>query len=80
MELLGGALLIVGLFRRQTAIALGFLLLVVTYGHALKEPFFDFTTHIIPRLLLILPALMLGSDADRWSVDYWMKRRSRSGK
>jgi len=38
VELLGGALLIGGWLRRPVAVALGFLLVLVTYGHALKEP------------------------------------------
>lgn len=76
VELLGGTLLIVGWLRRPVAVALGFLLLLVTYGHALTEPFFDVTTHIFPRLLLLLPALMLHTSHDLWSVDAWLARRN----
>ena len=76
VELLGGALLVGGWLRRPVAVALGFLLLLVTYGHALTEPFFDVTTHIVPRLALLLPTLMLNASDDRWSVDAWLARRN----
>ncbi len=68
VELIGG-------LCRPAAVALGFLLLLVTYGHALTEPFFDVTTHIIPRLALILPTLMLNTSDVRWSVDAWLAHR-----
>ena len=41
VELACGWLLGVGLFRRPASIVLGFLLLLVTYGHELKQPVFD---------------------------------------
>ncbi|MGH9846195.1 MAG: DoxX family protein [Blastocatellia bacterium] len=75
VELIAGALLVAGWLRRPVAVALGFLLLVVTYGHALNEPFFDVTTHILPRLALLAPVLIFGAGEDRWSVDAWLARR-----
>ena len=75
VEFLGGALLIAGWLRRPVAVVLGFLLLLVTYGHALSEPFFDVTTHILPRLLLLLPTLMLHTSHDQWSADALLARR-----
>ena len=59
VELVGGALLILGLRVRAALIALGFVLLVVTFGHLLKEPLYEFHTHVIPRLALLLFVLVL---------------------
>lgn len=78
VELVAGALLIVGWRVRDALIALGFVLLVVTFGHLLKEPLYEFHTHVIPRLALLLFVLMLPGDADRFSVDGWLSRRGRS--
>src|SRR5438552_2785640 len=54
VELIAGALVILGLRVRTALIALGFVLLVVTFGHLLKEPLYEFHTHVIPRLALLL--------------------------
>ena len=77
LELIAGWLLVAGWFRRPTAVALGFLLLVVTYGHALKEPLFNVNSHIIPRLLLLLPTWMLSAADDPLSVDGWLAGRKK---
>jgi uncharacterized membrane protein YphA (DoxX/SURF4 family) len=79
VELVGGVLLLVGFRVREALLALGFLLLVVTYGHLLKEPFFDITTHVFPRAILLLIVLAVPRAADVWSVDGWLTRRRRVG-
>src|SRR2546426_2322209 len=43
VELVAGALLLVGFRVREALVALGTLLLLVTYGHLLKEPLFSIT-------------------------------------
>ena len=74
VELTAGWLLVVGLRVRESLIALGFVLVTVTYGHLLKEPLYSFTGHVIPRLvLLVFVALM--ADADRLSIDAWWRDR-----
>ena len=55
--------------------ALGGVLLVVTFGHLLKEPLYEFHTHVIPRLALLLFVLMVPREADRFSVDRLLARR-----
>jgi len=62
-ELATGALMLIGWQVRRVAIGMGFLLLIVTYGHALTQPFFDITTHVFPRLLLVA-AVLAWSDHD----------------
>ena len=56
------------------AIALGFVLAVVTFGHLLKEPLYEFHTHVIPRLALLLFVLVIPREADRFSIDYLISR------
>jgi uncharacterized membrane protein YphA (DoxX/SURF4 family) len=75
VELIAGALLIVGLRIREALIALGFVLIVVTFGHLLKEPLYPFHEHVIPRLALLLFVLMLPPGDDRFSLDYVIRRR-----
>ncbi len=77
VELIAGALLILGLRVREASIALGFVLLLVTFGHLLKEPLYAFHTHVIPRLALLLFVLLLPREADRFSLDALLARRGR---
>ena len=75
VELLAGALVILGWRIREALAALGFVLVIVTFGHLLLEPFYEFHTHVIPRLALLLFVLMLPREDDRLSIDYWLKSR-----
>ena len=76
-QLTAGWLLVAGYLRRPVAISLGFLLLMVTYGHALLEPLFNVNSHIFPRLILLLPTLALRVVDDPWSIDGMLARRKR---
>src|SRR5260370_4027086 len=75
VELIAGALVILGLRVREALIALGFVLAIVTFGHLLKEPLYEFHTHLIPRLALLLFILMLPREDDRFSVYHFLGRR-----
>lgn len=75
IELVAGALVIIGLRTREALISLGGILVVVTFGHLLKEPLYEFHTHVIPRLALLLFVLMLPGEDDRFSVDHLLCRR-----
>src|SRR5437899_6269142 len=77
VELLGGALVILGLRTREALIALGFVLAIVTFGHLLREPLYEFHTHVIPRLALLLFVLVLPREEDRFSLDAVLERRRR---
>ena len=74
IELIAGALVIIGLRVREALVALGFVLAVVTFGHLLKEPLYEFHTHVIPRLALLLFILILPRADDRFSLDYYLGR------
>jgi len=75
VELVAGGLVIVGLRTRDALIALGAILVLVTFGHLLKEPLYQFHTHVIPRLALLLFVLMLPRGDDRFSLDQIIARR-----
>lgn len=74
VELVAGALLLLGLRIRDALIALGFVLVIVTFGHLLREPLFNFSGHVIPRLALLLFLLWCPREQDRFSLDAAMVR------
>ena len=76
IELIGGALIILGLRTRDALIALGCILVVVTFGHLLHDALFNFSGHVIPRLALLLFVLWCPREDDRFSLDYLLKRKS----
>ena len=75
IELVAGALVMLGLRTREALVALGGILVIVTFGHLLKEPLFAFHTHVIPRLALLLFILMLPRSDDRFSLDHLIERQ-----
>ena len=78
VELIAGALVILGFRVREASVALGFVLAIVTFGHLLHEPLYEFHTHVIPRLALLLFVLLLPREDDRFSVDYLLTKRRRT--
>jgi len=75
VELIAGAMVILGLRVREALVALGFVLAIVTFGHLLHEPLYEFHTHVIPRLALLLFLLLLPREDDRFSLDYFVASR-----
>jgi uncharacterized membrane protein YphA (DoxX/SURF4 family) len=80
IEMIAGALVIIGLRTRDALIALGFVLAIVTFGHLLSEPLYEFHTHVIPRLALLLFVLMMPREDDRFSLDHLILNRPRQMK
>ena len=76
VELIAGAMVILGLRVREALVALGFVLAVVTFGHLLKDALYEFHTHVIPRLALLLFVLLLPREDDRFSLDYFVAKRT----
>jgi uncharacterized membrane protein YphA (DoxX/SURF4 family) len=74
VELVGGSLLLIGLRVREALIALGAVLVIVTFGHLLHEPLFNFSGHVIPRLALLLFLLWCPRENDRFSLDILLSR------
>lgn len=75
VELLGGAMVLVGWRTRAALLGLGAVLVVVTFGHLLEEPLYAFHEHVIPRLALVLFVLVMPPEADRFSLDAFMRSR-----
>jgi uncharacterized membrane protein YphA (DoxX/SURF4 family) len=78
IELIAGALLILGLRTREALIALGCVLVVVTFGHLLHDALFNFSGHVIPRLALLLFLLCCPREDDCFSIDYSLSRSTQS--
>lgn len=74
VEMIAGALVILGLRTREALVSLGFVLALVTFGHLLREPLYEFHTHVIPRLALLLFILLLPRGDDRLSMDHLLTR------
>lgn len=75
VELIAGALVILGLRVREALVALGFVLAVVTFGHLLQDALYAFHTHVIPRLALLLFLFLLRHAGDRFSLDHLLANR-----
>jgi uncharacterized membrane protein YphA (DoxX/SURF4 family) len=75
VELLAGALLLLGWRIRDALLALGAVLVVVTFGHLLKEPLYPFHEHVIPRLALLLFLLAMPREEDRYCLDGILRAR-----
>ncbi len=75
IELTAGALVLVGMWRRPALLALGAVLVTVTFGHLVAEPLYQFHTHVIPRMALLLFVLVMPSTDDRLSLDAWIEGR-----
>ena len=78
VELVAGGLVCLGLFRRWAYIALGAILVTVTYGHLLREPLFSTTGHIFPRLALLVFVWVAPMKHDVLSLDWVWEKVSRS--
>jgi uncharacterized membrane protein YphA (DoxX/SURF4 family) len=74
IELGAGALVFVGWLRTEAYLALGAVLVVVTFGHLLRDPLYAFHEHVIPRLALLLLLLLMPPQADRFSIDELLHR------
>lgn len=75
VELVAGALLLAGWRVREALLALGGVLVLVTFGHLLADPLYEFHTHVIPRAALLLFLLAMPRGDDRLSADEWLRRR-----
>jgi len=78
IELIGGALLLIGWRVYEALLALGVVLVIVTFGHLLHEPLYPFHEHVIPRLALLLFLLVMPRVSDRFSIDHWIATRRQS--
>ena len=75
VELIAGGLLLIGWRIREALIALGVVLVIVTFGHLLAQPLFSTTGHIFPRWAFLVVCFVLRDD-DRFSLEGWLRRRA----
>jgi len=73
-ELVGGFLVLLGLWRFQGLVLLGGVLVLVTFGHLIAEPIFAFNAHVMPRLTLVVFLLVTPPEWDWFSLDRWRVR------
>ena len=76
VELIAGALVILGLRTRDALIALGCVLVVVTFGHLLHDALYNFSGHVIPRLALLLFVLCFPREDDQFALDHFLARKA----
>ncbi|CAL2089814.1 DoxX family protein [Tenacibaculum sp. 190524A05c] len=72
-ELIAGFLLIIGLKRDYALFALALVLVIVTFGHGLKDPIWDLS-HVMYRTILLVSLLLLPKELDKFSVDFLIKK------
>jgi len=75
VELVAGGLVLVGFKTRPALLALGGVLVLVTFGHLLKDALYAFHTHVIPRLALLCVVLLLPREEDTLSIDGLLRAR-----
>ena len=77
VEFLGGLLLLLGLFRNWAYIALGLVLLMVTYGHGLSSPIWDLQ-HVFVRAVFLITLLLVPVEWDQLHLDKIVSKQSKS--
>lgn len=75
LELVFGALVLIGLFTRPSLLVLGSILVMVAFGHLVLSPLFVMNGFILPRTGLLLFVLLLPREWDLFSVDALLRRR-----
>lgn len=75
IELIGGLLLIIGLWRDYSLYALASVLVIVTFGHGLASPIWDLS-HVMFRAIPLIGLLLLPKNWDRYSIDGFIASRS----
>tara|TARA_R110000787_G_scaffold127817_4_gene239295 strand:+ start:8391 stop:8819 length:429 start_codon:yes stop_codon:yes gene_type:complete len=76
IELIGGLLLIIGFKRDLTLYFLASVLVIVTFGHGLKEPIWDLS-HVMFRTILLVSLLLLPKSLDIFSIDGFINHKSK---
>lgn len=73
IELIGGLLLITGLYIKYAMYLLALDLLIVSFGHGLLEPIWDLS-HVMPRTILLGALFFLPGSWDKWNADEMLRK------
>ena len=73
IELIAGALLVLGLKVNYALYFLASVLVIVTFGHGLAEPIWNLS-HVMYRTMLLVPLLILPREWDRFSIDNMIRK------
>jgi len=76
IELVAGILLIVGFKRDYALYALASVLIIVTFGHGLKDPIWNLSD-VMFRTIPLAVLLLLPKDLDTYSIDFLIKKRNK---
>ena len=76
VEMICGALLLIGLYRKYALYLLAADLLIVSFGHGLMEPVWDLS-HVMPRAMLLAALLLLPQEWDTWNIDSIVHKKHR---
>jgi len=76
IELMTGALVLIGLWIRPSLFVLGALLVFVSFGHLLVKPSTSINPFILPRSALLLIVLVMPAQWVRFSLDGLLHRPS----
>lgn len=68
VELIGGGLLVLGLLKRLALYGLGFVLLIVAFGHGFAEPIWQLD-HVLYRAILLAAVLIIPHFWDTWTLE-----------
>ncbi|CAL2089328.1 DoxX family membrane protein [Tenacibaculum sp. 190524A02b] len=73
VELVGGLLVIIGYKRDYALYFLASVLVIVTFGHGLKEPIWNLS-HVFYRTTLLASLLLLPKKLDIYSIDFLLNK------
>lgn len=73
VELIAGALVLLGWQRDYALYALASVLVIVTFGHGYAEPIWNLS-HVMYRSMLLIPLLLLPRGWDVYSLDFYLKK------
>lgn len=74
-ELVAGGMICLGFRVRSACLTIGTILVIVTFGHLMKEPFFSISDQIFPRLVLLIFILSVPPERDQSSLDDLLRRK-----
>lgn len=74
IELIGGALLVLGYKTNWALYLLGSVLVIVTIGHGIAEPIWDLS-HVMYRTMLLIGLLLMPKEWNTLSIDAFTEKR-----